>query len=160
MAIAKLSCPYCGNEVDFEDSLSHETCTNCNRTYLIRRSPPTYQTVLLREEDLRNFMEASYQWYREGLKKNYAKEVLEHVKKFGIVKEPHGPGLSNGLRSHPADLPVEKFWDTANDEYVCEYCTRNEAAGWVPLDLPFPSGHQQPQAHPGCRCDLRIRHKQ
>lgn len=35
-----------------------------------------------------------------------------------------------------------------------EVCNINEDAGDVPIDQPFPSGHDFPPAHPSCRCAL------
>jgi len=34
----------------------------------------------------------------------------------------------------------------------CPLCTANAAAGVIPLDQPFPSGHQNPTGHPNCMC--------
>jgi hypothetical protein len=48
---------------------------------------------------------------------------------------------------------VEKHWLTADDDRVDPDCEANEAAGWIDLDEPYPSGHQRPLAHPACRCD-------
>jgi len=51
-------------------------------------------------------------------------------------------------------LIVEKYWSTMRDGRVSDGCARNEAAGWIPHNEPFPSGHQRPLRFPGCRCDL------
>jgi hypothetical protein len=56
-----------------------------------------------------------------------------------------------------AGLQVEKSWSTVGDDKVSELCKGNEEAGWIPLDQDFPSGHQRPLGHPGCRCDLMTR---
>lgn len=56
-----------------------------------------------------------------------------------------------------AGLEIEKSWSACSDG--CDICKRNEAASWIPLDRPFPSGHQTPLAHDGCRCDLMTRMK-
>lgn len=45
-----------------------------------------------------------------------------------------------------------KSWLTAGDDRVDAHCRANEAAGWIPLDQPFPSGHQRAQGHQACRC--------
>lgn len=58
-----------------------------------------------------------------------------------------------------AGLELEKSWDTVGDSKVSEGCRGNEAAGWIPLDQAFPSGHQRPLRFPGCRCDLKTRVK-
>ena len=57
---------------------------------------------------------------------------------------------SKGLQT--AGLPMVKSWLTVGDGSVCEICDGNEQAGWIPLDDPFPSGHDRPLGHPGCRC--------
>ena len=48
-------------------------------------------------------------------------------------------------------LDMEKSWSTVGDERVSQLCKTNAAAGWIGLDVPFPSGHQYPPGHPGCR---------
>lgn len=52
---------------------------------------------------------------------------------------------------------VEKSWLTAGDQRVSDGCRDNAAAGWIALDADFPSGHQRPLRHPGCRCALLTR---
>lgn len=49
-------------------------------------------------------------------------------------------------------LPIQKRWLTVGDDRVEETCLRNEAEKWIPLKQPHRSGHQQPLAHPACRC--------
>lgn len=56
-------------------------------------------------------------------------------------------------------LPMEKAWITVGDDRVDEeICGPNEDAGWIPLEDDFPSGDQEPEGHPGCRCtcDYRV----
>lgn len=48
-------------------------------------------------------------------------------------------------------LDMEKSWSTVGDKRVSKLCRTNAAAGWIGLDVPFPSGHQYPPGHPGCR---------
>jgi len=45
-------------------------------------------------------------------------------------------------------------WATAGDATVCAVCDGNEAAGLIPVGDEFPSGDDQPPAHPNCRCSL------
>jgi len=54
-------------------------------------------------------------------------------------------------------VEMEKAWNTSEDEKVCDTCTENEDAGYIPLNDPFPSGHQVPPAHLGDRCYLTYR---
>lgn len=43
-------------------------------------------------------------------------------------------------------------WIDSGDADVCDICRGNTAAGWLPVDQAFPSGHRFPLAHPNCRC--------
>lgn len=57
-------------------------------------------------------------------------------------------------------LDMEKSWLTAQDDRVCsDECQVNEAQGWIPMPEPFASGHQQPLAHPACRCAALYRRR-
>jgi hypothetical protein len=54
-------------------------------------------------------------------------------------------------------LTMEKAWATG--AAPCQICDPNRAAGWIPLERPFPSGHDRPLAHPRCICSLMTRAK-
>lgn len=54
---------------------------------------------------------------------------------------------------------MQKSWLTVEDERTSEACLGNAAAGWIAHDEAFPSGHQQPLEHPGCRCTCLHRRK-
>lgn len=55
-------------------------------------------------------------------------------------------------------LPLEKHWLTTGDARVDDIiCRPNESAGWIDLEELFPSGHDRPTGHPGCRCDVQTR---
>lgn len=56
-------------------------------------------------------------------------------------------------------LTMEVSWLTVNDDRVSDECRSNQAAGWIPFGDAFPSGHQRPLAHPGCRCTALYRRK-
>lgn len=49
-------------------------------------------------------------------------------------------------------LVMEKKWQSAGDERVRPGHRENQAAGWIAMDAPFPSGDELPPADPGCRC--------
>lgn len=49
-------------------------------------------------------------------------------------------------------VPMQHEWSHTGDGKVCPICTENAAAGPIPLDQPFPSGHSHAPAHVGCRC--------
>ena len=50
----------------------------------------------------------------------------------------------------------EKAWETESGD-PCPICIENEAAGWLDIDEDFPSGDDQPTAHPNCECVLNFR---
>ena len=59
-----------------------------------------------------------------------------------------------------AELPVviyEKRWVV--DGNPCELCQGNADVGWIPADEDFPSGDDEPGAHPNCQCDLETRYR-
>jgi len=56
-------------------------------------------------------------------------------------------------------LEMEKSWLTVGDANVDPECADNEAEGWIPVDQAFGSGHDQPLAHPNCRCTCLYRRK-
>ena len=49
-------------------------------------------------------------------------------------------------------LEVEKSWLTLGDDRVSDICRTNAAAGWIPLQQSYPSGHERPLGHVACRC--------
>jgi len=56
-----------------------------------------------------------------------------------------------------AGVKLEKQWLTVGDRRVSAGCRTNAAAGWIPLDQDFPSGHSRPLRFPGCRCTAQYR---
>lgn len=58
---------------------------------------------------------------------------------------------------HAAGIEMEKSWSRASG--YDDECAQNEAAGWIPINDPFPSGDMRPLAHPGCLCDMLTRMK-
>lgn len=67
--------------------------------------------------------------------------------------------IQTAINLQEAGIEVEKSWSACDDKQDCDICLRNQKAGWIPLDHPFPSGHQYPLAHDGCRCDIMTRVK-
>ena len=49
-------------------------------------------------------------------------------------------------------LVMEKKWQSAGDSRVRPGHRENQAAGWVAMDAPFPSGDELGPSDPGCRC--------
>ncbi len=64
-------------------------------------------------------------------------------------------GLAAGEHSEIKTALYEKLWVT--DSNPCEICDENAIAGWIPADEPFPSGDDEPDAHPNCKCTLDVR---
>ena len=56
-------------------------------------------------------------------------------------------------------LEMEMHWSSVGDGKVSEGCRRNEAAGWIPVNQAFPSGHQHSPRFPGCRCAILYRRR-
>ncbi len=57
-------------------------------------------------------------------------------------------------------IDLEKSWLTVGDSRVSAMDVANAAVGWIPLSVSFPSGHERPLSHPGCRCTLLWRRVQ
>lgn len=51
-------------------------------------------------------------------------------------------------------LPIIKYWSNTGDSRVSAGCRANTAAGWIPAEQEFPSGHQHGPRFPGCRCSV------
>lgn len=63
--------------------------------------------------------------------------------------------LAAGLTAEIAVEAYEKRWQT--DANPCPVCDENSLAGWIPMDETFPSGDDEPLAHPNCYCELVVR---
>lgn len=74
------------------------------------------------------------------------------VTELGNAYEAGNMLVARGLQS--SGVKVQKSWLAVGDRRVDPLCASNAAAGWIPLDHPFPSGHDRPTAHPACRCTL------
>lgn len=75
------------------------------------------------------------------------------------IAEAFGTGQSDAADAISLDTgdDVQKEWVTEPD--ACETCEENEAAGPIDLDDVFPSGDDDPPAHPNCRCTLEMHRK-
>lgn len=80
----------------------------------------------------------------------------------GVRTELLGEGLAHSAFHHgmldawrERDVPTKR-WIHSQAEAECPkgVCTSNAAAGPVPIDDTFPSGHLAPPAHGGCDCSL------
>ena len=63
----------------------------------------------------------------------------------------HG-NLAVGHELAGVGLEMQKAWQTVGDARVSALCLSNQAAGWIPVDQAFPSGHDRPLGHVSCRC--------
>lgn len=75
---------------------------------------------------------------------------LVAITEVGNAYEQGGWEVAQYLQSQ--GLPMEKYWSNVGDDKVSDGCLENTAAGWIPLNDPFPSGHMRPLRFPGCRC--------
>ena len=81
-----------------------------------------------------------------------------HLIAITEVGEAYSEGnLLVGQSIQAAGITMEKSWETTGDGRVSDGCLENEAAGWIPIDDVFPSGHERPLRFPGCRCVLMQR---
>ena len=62
--------------------------------------------------------------------------------------------LQQGLEMQGRGMPMEKSWLNVGDDRVSDGCLSNTAAGWIPVDQAFPSGHMRYPRYPGCRCSM------
>ena len=54
-------------------------------------------------------------------------------------------------------VPLEKRWVPIIDRKSDYDCIANGRQGWIQNGESFATGHDQPPAHPGCRCELQVR---
>ena len=62
--------------------------------------------------------------------------------------------LASQLRSK--NIPMRKKWVIRDRRDVDDVCMGNAREGWIENHLNFRSGHNQPPAHPGCRCKIQV----
>jgi len=70
-----------------------------------------------------------------------------------IAKNETAEALGQAFEDNGTAMGIDgKEWVTAGDDLVSDGCEENEAAGVIPFNEPFPSGHMRPPRFPGCRC--------
>ena len=102
-------------------------------------------------------------WTRGGTADDIVKAITDTYADFSSVRaemiaQTEANDAYNAGRRAMADEfgADEKSWD--GDGEACEeICQPNIDAGWIPIDDDFPSGDQQPTAHPRCDCGLDFR---
>ena len=65
--------------------------------------------------------------------------------------------LEGATQLQERGMAMEKYWANVGDDRVSDGCLANSAAGWIPIDAAFPSGHMRPLRFPGCRCAAQYR---
>jgi len=78
---------------------------------------------------------------------------LEPIPPRKPVTEAQLKKRSKRLREAADEGATEKSWVGG----TCETCIENADAGWIDMDDQFPSGDDEPPAHPNCNCELETR---
>lgn len=108
-------------------------------------------------ESLRELAESAF---RDGLTPDQLSDQIEEMSDFTEARADSiaDTELANVQSAAAMDgwkesgVVSKKRWLLAQNP--CAICGENAAAGEIPLTRAFPSGHQQPTAHPGCHCDM------
>lgn len=85
-----------------------------------------------------------------GITNSRARTIAVH--EIGNAYEAGNRGFIDELVATSPGTKIEKYWANSGDDKVTDGCLENTAAGWIPLNTPFPSGHQQPLRFVRCRC--------
>lgn len=80
----------------------------------------------------------------------HTRAQLVAVTETGMAYEQGSRALVDEVAA--VGIPMEKKWLTIGDERVSPGCEGNEFEGWIPIERPHTSGHQNPLRFPGCRC--------
>ena len=91
----------------------------------------------------------------DGLARDIRKEFtdMSRYRSQLIAKNETADALGQAFEDRGKELGLTgKEWVTVGDDRVSEGCQENEAAGIIPFNQPFPSGHMRPPRFPGCRC--------
>ncbi len=113
-------------------------------------------------EDLRDLLSASIQngdsWQdiARGIDEMFGDDYPRWRAKM-IARTETGNAYEQGTTAYAAQITkagvsIEKSWLT--DGQADDECADNEDAGWISEDETFPSGDDEPLAHPNCRCTL------
>jgi SPP1 gp7 family putative phage head morphogenesis protein len=90
-----------------------------------------------------------------GIGRDIRKEIQDMSVYRGklIAKTETATALGQAFEDNGEEMGIDgKEWVTAGDDRVSDGCRENEAAGVIPFDQAFPSGHMTPPRFPGCRC--------
>jgi phosphohistidine phosphatase SixA len=81
---------------------------------------------------------------------------MEPIPPRKAVSEAQLAKRSKRLKEAKDEGDTEKSWVGG----TCETCQENAQAGWIDMDDQFPSGDDEPPAHPNCDCELETRDRQ
>lgn len=77
---------------------------------------------------------------------------FDRARALNIARTETAEAQDAGKLSYMVAAGVKmKRW---SDYDACEICKANAAAGAIPIDKAFPSGHSHAPAHPNCRCTV------
>lgn len=101
-------------------------------------------------------------WDAGGSFNQIVKAIQDTVGEFrdaqaGMIAQTEvNDAYNHGLLQIGNDLGMEeKAWDP--DGECCAECQKQIAAGWIPIDEPFPGGLMVPCLHDGCDCGIKFR---
>jgi hypothetical protein len=84
------------------------------------------------------------------LRKEFTDMSRDRAKTISLTETNNA--LSEGALQRMKDMGVDgKQWIPIRP---CQICADNAAAGVIPIDQPFPSGHMRTPAHPNCVCTI------
>ncbi len=83
-----------------------------------------------------------------------ARGQLIATHEIGVAYETGNRIPIDEFQKENPDRPVQKYWQTVEDDRVTPECAANEDEGWIELDKPFPSSDQNAPRYgnPRCRC--------
>lgn len=97
------------------------------------------------------------QWPETLVRANLSEEYALSDGRAGLISNTEigiAAGVAAALAYKASGVVIGNRWITKRDNRVEVHCRNNEAAGVLPLNKAFPSGHILPPAHPRCRCKI------
>jgi uncharacterized protein with gpF-like domain len=102
--------------------------------------------------ELARQLKAKYSAFAVGVPQKHLRSRAELIAVTELGNAYCEGNRLEALSIQNAGIPMQKFWYTRGDDRVSDGCKANQAADWIALDDPYPSGHQRPLRFPGCRC--------
>jgi hypothetical protein len=97
-------------------------------------------------------IKSEFQSWMVGAKDKLGRPIVNRAKMIARTETADALEQAFMDRSKALEVPYKESIRGANE--YCDVCTGNEAAGVIPMDKPFPSGHMRPPFHPNCVCAL------